>query len=326
MHRRLLVLAPLTAAAALVLAGCSGTASGAGTGDGRISIVASTDVYGQIAQVVGGDAVDVTSLIDSPTQDPHEYEASASDQLAVKSAGLLIENGGGYDPFFDALLQASGSSAPVIVAAEYSPAWPTPATADGTASTLGSDPHAQSDHADGQPEDFNEHVWYDPATAGRVANAIAAELSALDPAHATDFAANAATFGTGIQKLEDSLSAIAAAHAGAPVFITEPVPGYLLDAAKLENVTPDAFSEAVEAGTDVPPATLVEALGLIKGGGVKLVITNAQAAGAETTQVIDAANSAGVPTFAVMETLPDGLTYLQWMQNNIDELAQALGK
>ena len=110
------------------------------------------------------------------------------------------------------------------------------------------------------------------------------------------------------------------------MFVTEPVPVYLVIAAGLENVTPDAFSEAVEEGQDVPPATLLEALNLLESGDVRVVIANAQTGGAETTQVIDAAKSAAIPVLEFTETLPSGQTYLSWMTDNIAQLEEALAE
>ncbi len=99
---------------------------------------------------------------------------------------------------------------------------------------------------------------------------------------------------------------------------------YLVAAAGLENVTPDAFSEAVEEGQDVPPATLLESLTLLQDGGVRVVIQNTQTGGAETTQIIDEADAVGIPVIAFSETLPEGQTYISWMQANIEALAGAL--
>jgi len=109
----------IAAATALLLAGCTPTAPST-TDDGRLHIVASTNVYGSIAELIGGDLVEVTSLITSASQDPHSYEASAQDQLALSKADLVIENGGGYDPFIDTLLDASSSAAVVLTASEAS--------------------------------------------------------------------------------------------------------------------------------------------------------------------------------------------------------------
>ena len=74
MTTRILKLAAV-AASALLLAGCAGGATSAGTSTagGRVQVVASTNVYGSIAEAVGGDAVQVTSMIASVSQDPHDF-------------------------------------------------------------------------------------------------------------------------------------------------------------------------------------------------------------------------------------------------------------
>lgn len=333
LNRRLLPMIALSAVAALALAGCAGTGTTEPSGDGKVQVVASTDVYGQIAEEIGGDAIDVTSIITSASQDPHSFEATAQDQLAVSRADLVIENGGGYDSFVDSLVEASKSSAHVITAAEYSHDWPE----NEGHSDEGDDhdhaeesAHAEDDHAADEHaghdhiEGFNEHVWYDPHTIEHVAEAIAGELSELDPGNSATFEANAADFVAQIEGLEASLAQIEASDAGAGVFVTEPVPVYLTTAAGLDNLTPEAFSEAVEEGQDVPPATLLESLNLIESGSVRILIANAQTGGAETTQVIDAATAKGIPVLEFSETLPEGQTYISWMQQNIEALSGAL--
>lgn len=334
--RRLVLPAALAAASVLVLVGCAGT--GGQADDGRIPVVASTDVYGQIVEAIGGDLVDVTSIVSSGGQDPHSFEPSARDQLSVSRADLVVENGGGYDAFVDALIEATGSTAEVITAVEFSHAWP---DNDGhedadhedadDADDHGDD--TETDHADDDGHDhgdhdhvegFNEHVWYDPHTMLHVAEAIAEELTELSPADAATFAANLDDFNAGIAELEASLADLDATHAGAQIFVTEPVPLYLTDAAGLVNVSPEAFTEAVEEGQDVPPATLLEALKLLRDGAVEAVVANSQTGGAETTEVIGEADAAGIPVIEFAETLPDGQTYLSWMQANVEALEAAL--
>ena len=322
--RRSLPVLGLAAASALVLAGCASTAAGDGDdADGRLRVIASTNVYGQIAAEVGGDLVEVTSIVSNESQDPHSFEPSARDQLAVSKADLLIENGGGYDAFIDALIESSGTEAPVVTAVEYSHDWPENAGHDEENSDDAED-HAH-DHGDHEHvEGFNEHVWYDPHTIAHVAEAIATELGELSPDDAETFTANAEAFSGEIEGLEGSLEEIAAAHAGEKVFVTEPVPVYLVQAAGLENATPEKFSEAVEEGQDVAPATLLESLALVKGGDVRVVITNTQTGGAETQEIVDEADGLGIPVIAFSETLPEGETYISWMQANIEALNGAL--
>lgn len=338
--RRPLPLLGLAAASVLVLAGCaSGGTAGSGTPDGEqdagLSVVASTNVYGQIAEEVGGDLIEVTSIVTSASQDPHSFEPSAQDQLAISEADLIIENGGGYDAFVDALIESSGSEAPVVTAVEFSHDYPGDAgheeegsaedgaTEEGAAEEDHDHEHGD-EHGHEHIEGFNEHVWYDPHTVEHVAEAIAEELAALDPDNAETYTAGAEAFAGEIEGLEASLADLDATYGGAKVFATEPVPGYLFAAAGLEDVTPAEFSEAVEEGQDVPPATLLESLDLINGGEVALVATNTQTAGAETAQVVDAAEENGIPTVAFAETLPEGQTYISWMQANIEALEDAL--
>ena len=207
--RRLSTLLALGAASALTLTACAGTGGTPATSspaEATIGVVASTNVYGQIAEEIGGDAVTVTSIITSSAQDPHEFEPTAQDQLTVSEADLIIENGGGYDGFMDAMIEASGTTAPVITAATFNHDYP----AEGEVGEEGHD-HADEDgHDHAHIEGFNEHVWYDPHTMEHLAEAIAEELSTLDPDNADLFETNAAAFIDQIAGLEASLDEISA--------------------------------------------------------------------------------------------------------------------
>src|SRR6478735_5458023 len=173
-------------ASALALASCSSSSDDAS--GGRVDVVASTNVWGDLAEQVGGDLVDVTSIVDDPSADPHSYEASAQTQLALSKAALVVENGGGYDDFVDTMLDAVDNEPVVVNAVEVS----------------GKDTGG----------DLNEHVWYDFPTVRAVAGAIADELSSIDAAHASTYAANAATFQGKVDDLIAGTDAIKAEHAG----------------------------------------------------------------------------------------------------------------
>ncbi len=321
--------APLLLIPVLALAGCAATPSTT-TDDGTLQVVASTNVYGSIVESLGGEHVTVTSLIDSAAQDPHSYEASAQDQLAISKADLVIENGGGYDPFIDTLVDASGTSAVIISATD--------------ASALLDHDHAEDDHAEGEEEHadeehaeedegheghdhiegFNEHVWYSLHGIWHVAEVISEELTALDPDNAADYAANLTAFTGTLEQLEADAEALHAQTDGLNAAITEPVPLYLLEAAGFTNVTPDAFSEAIEEGTDVAPATLQQTLALFESGAVSLLAYNSQTASAETERVREAAEAAGVPVVEFTETLPDGADYLSWITDNLAAIKATL--
>lgn len=328
----------LAASVTLALAGCS-TASDA-TADDTLSVVASTDVYGDIAARIAGDAADVTSIITGAVQDPHSYEATARDQLAVAEADLVIENGGGYDAFMDTLLDASGTSALVLNASEISGLIEgdehdhEAEDADDEHTEDEGDDHSEEegdDHADeGDEHDhehiegFNEHVWYSFHAMEHLAEEIAEHLAELDPANAETFDTNLDGFLADLESLEAEAEALHTEAEGLSVAITEPVPLYLLEAVGLTNVTPDAFSEAIEEGDDLAPAVLQETLEIIEGGDVALLAYNSQTAGAETELVAEAATEAGVPLVEFTETLPEGADYVSWMSDNIAAIRAAL--
>ncbi|UAL29784.1 zinc ABC transporter substrate-binding protein [Nocardioides rotundus] len=301
---RTTALAPvLLIAAGVALAGCTAAPDTAGPPSAdTITVVASTTVYGDLAATIGGDAVEVTSIIDDPNKDPHEYEASAQNQLALSNAQVVIENGGGYDDFVDTMLDSAGNdSATVLDAVDISGK-----TAE-----------------DG--EELNEHVWYDFPTMLLVIDEIESAFARLDPDHAETFADNADALQADIEELIQREADLNAQYAGAGVAISEPVPLYLLEAVGLVNKTPDAFSEAIEEGSDVPPSVLLETLELFTGGEVELLAYNEQTTGPQTEQILEAANENDIAVVPVTETLPDGDTYVSWMSGNLDAIATALG-
>ena len=299
---RVITTSAILLTAALALTGCAGSGSSAEPTDGRIRIVASTNVYGDIARQIGGDAVAVTSLIDDPSQDPHSFEADGQVQLALSKAQIVLENGGGYDDFVDTLLKgANNKDATVLNAADISGLDQNPTKGE-----------------------FNEHLWYDFPVMQRVAEKIEATLSSLDASKKSTFEANTSAFVAKLDTLEAGEATIKAAHAGEGVAITEPVPLYLLDASGLVNKTPEKFSEAVEEGTDVSPLVLQQTLRLFSDHTVKVLVYNEQTSGPQTEQVLAAAKKAGVAIVPVTETLPTGKTYISWMTANLAAVSAAL--
>lgn len=316
----------LTSAAVLALAGCSATPTSDTEGDGTIQVVASTNVYGSIAAQIGGDRVDVTSIIESATQDPHSYEATARDRLTVQKADLVIENGGGYDAFVDSLLK-DADDPHVVTAVEFSHDFPGNEGHDEEGHDEAE--HDHSDDAEGHEghnhiEGFNEHVWFDPHTMIHVVEAISDELAELDPDGKADFEANAAKITADLEGFEADLEGLQAQAEGKTVFITEPLPGYLAAAAGLTDATPEGFAESVEEGSDVAPAVLLESLDVINSGTLTALLTNAQTGGAETQRVEEAAKDAGIPVVAFTELLADGSSYSEWMRDAIQSLAAAI--
>jgi zinc/manganese transport system substrate-binding protein len=294
----------------VALAGCAASGTPDGTVAAKasttasepnvVNVVASTDVYASIAQSIGGTAVNVTSFISDPDQDPHSYEASAQNQLAISKADLVIENGGGYDDFIDRMVKASHAKATVLNVVDMS----------GKKAAAG--------------QELNEHVWYDFPTVALLADKLATALTAIDGKNAPRFQANAKKFTDQVHRLVTQEESLKASYGGAGVAITEPVPLYMLEAVGLHNETPPAFSSAIEEGNDISARVLKQTMDLFTQGKVTALVYNEQTSGPISEQVKQAAAKANVPVVPVTETLPEGKSYLAWMTQNLRNLKQAL--
>lgn len=280
----------------LSLAACGGGNTSPTVSSGRVTVVTSTDVWGSVVSAVGGDQVSVTSIIHSPSADPHSYEATPADVLTTSRAELTLGNGGGYDDFFTKLTDQAPNARKLL-------AYDIAATGDD-----------------------NEHVWYSLPGVKKVADQVAAQLAQLRPAAARTFTANAEAFKQKVDALAARAVRIGASHPGAKVLETEPVPHYLVELAKLGDATPTDFSNAVEDESDVPPAALAAVDQLISGRRIQAVLDNEQTATPTTIQVVNRARVAGLPVVGVTETLPAGMTdYISWMTSEVDALAGAIG-
>jgi zinc/manganese transport system substrate-binding protein len=303
----------IVTAAALVLAGCAPTqpepepTAEPFTG---VTIVASTNVWGDIAKSIGGDRVQVVSIIDNFAQDPHSYEASARDQLAVNDADLIIANGGGYDPFMDALAKSAGNE---DIFYAYQP--DELAKEDEAAK----DEDHNHDHSEG-----NEHVWYDFHVVEDFAARLAGKLAALDSEYSSVYSDNLVVFQGEIEILEDRVAALSGKYSGSTVMTSEPVADYLLLEMGLENLTPKSFSQAIEEELDVSPKDLLEVKNLLKKKSIDVFVVNPQTGSVQIDALVALATQNGITVVELSELLPAGSRYFGWMDLNIANLEAAL--
>nr|WP_067820279.1 zinc ABC transporter substrate-binding protein [Nocardia inohanensis] len=278
------------------------------------TIVASTNVWGDIAKTVAGPDMKVESLISDPSVDPHSFEVSPAQAAKVQDAALVVYNGGGYDEFIDKAI--SGKNKKTVnafeIAGEGSHDAPTAAAKSGETG------HAH-DHGG-----TNEHVWYDVHIAGHVAEHIADALGEIDPAHKQGYAERATAFAGQLEGIEAITAKIAAEHPNQPVLQTEPLAYYLLLDAKADDRTPHSYQEAIEQGTDPSPADIAAVRDLLTGKQVRALVYNIQTEDKATEDLRATAEKAGVTVVEVTETLPAGTNYVQWMTGNAQSLAKAL--
>ncbi len=106
---------------------------------------------------------------------------------------------------------------------------------------------------------------------------------------------------------------------------TERVPGYLLEAAGLDIVTPSGFARAIEDGNEPSAADTHRMKDMVSGDHVRVLLYNAQATSAVTRSVRSDATAAGIPVIPVTETMPDGAaSYQGWQLQQATALLHAL--
>lgn len=278
------------ALAAFTLTGCAGQARWQ-KGTGPIKIVASTNVWGDIAYQIAGDQATVTALIDNVNQDPHSFEASARDQLALQEADIVIMNGGGYDDFVEALVEADET--PAILINAYV--------------------------ASGDDDTRNEHVWYSASQVKDVGNVIFSALETVDRNSTPIYESNLAEFEAQIKLIEIRTAEIANAFGGAKVFATEPLIYYLLQDTGMVDITPVEFSEAIEEERDVAPAVMLEAQDAVKQA--KFIAVNSSTRTAQIDQVLSEATATA---FGFGELLPQDPDTGEYQGDYFEMMASAL--
>jgi zinc/manganese transport system substrate-binding protein len=262
-----------------------------------IKVVAAESVYGDIASQIGGNKVEVTSILTSPTQDPHEFEASAATARSIADARVVVYNGADYDPWVVKLLTASRSrSRAVIEVAKLV--------------------HKRSGD--------NPHLWYDTAVVSALATTLASRLTQIDPAHRDDYAGRLDAFEASMAPLRGKITTLRKQYAGTPVTATEPLFDYMAEALGLK-MRNGRFQLAVMNGTEPSAAAIAAFEKGLRTRTVKVLLYNTQTTQALAERMRTIANEAGVPVVAITETEPAGQAYQAWMLAQLDALQRALG-
>jgi ABC-type Zn uptake system ZnuABC Zn-binding protein ZnuA len=282
--------------AALLAAGCSGS-GGAGDGDGRgdgLRVVATTTQVADLAANVGGDRVQVTSLL-KPGIDAHDYEPSPADIDAIARADLVVQNGVGLEEWLGDTIESSGFAGPVVDASQG----------------------VRLRQVDGEAD---PHIWQDPGNARRMAANIERGLAAAEPADASAFAANLAAYTKELEALDAEVERQIDSLANTKVVTNHDAFGYYLDRYGLElvgSVIPSFDTSAELSGRDIR-----DLVAKIRATGVKAIFseTSLPPRAAETI-----GREAGVKVVVGDDALygdalgppgSDGDTYLKMIRHN----------
>lgn len=282
---------------AVALGGC-GAPVNASSG-GKLQVVAAENFWGSIASQLGGTRVNVTSIVNNPNADPHEYQSNTVTARTLITARYVILNGAGYDSWARNMLDANSVDARKVL----------------TVATLL-----------GKKNGDNPHFWYDPDDVTAVANQITKDYQALDPPGASYFAHENAAFQTiALKPYHDTLAAIKARFAGQRVGSTESIFAYMAQSLGLDLISPPDFMDAVSEGNDPPAASVATFEQQLQQQQITVLVYNTQTSTNITNAMRQMATQAGIPVVGMSETLePVGATFQAWQVSQLDALETAL--
>ncbi len=164
------------------LVGCGSASSADLAGDdGRLQVVTTIGQIADVVENVGGEHVSVSSLM-GPGTDPHLYLASARDVERLAEADIIFYNGLFLEAQMEDILEQLAQSQNVV------------------AVSSGVDP-ARLLPSPNYANEFDPHIWFDVSLWADAVRTVQATLAAADPAHETDYAANATAYLAQLEQL-----------------------------------------------------------------------------------------------------------------------------
>jgi zinc/manganese transport system substrate-binding protein len=307
----------LGALLALVLAGCGGGDGGGGPGDGRVEVVASYSILGDLVENVGGEKVEVTTLV-GPNGDAHTFEPAPSDNAELAEAEVVFQNGLGFEPWLGDLYESSGSEAARVAVADPIE----PLTIAEEEHGHGGDEHGEEDHAEVDP-----HVWHDVDNAVLMVESIRDALSGADPANAGSYRRNAEEYVSDLEALDADVreKVDSIPEDDRVLFTSHDTFGYFAERYGFEVDTALA-SASTEAG-DPSAGQTAELVEKIERSGVPAIFAdNVSDAGVMERIASEAGVDLAPPLYtdALGEPGSEGGTYVGMVRYNVSTMSEAL--
>ncbi len=249
----------------------------------KITIVASTDFYVEIAKTVVGEHGTATAIIKDANVSPEDYEPTTTVAKKVSGADIVLANGLGYDAWLNKLAKTSKNTKLIRVGEDVL----------------------------NKKTGVNPHLWNDPETMSKTANYLATKLGKKDPKNRDYYKKNAKKYVASLKPVNELITKISKKADGQTVAQTEPVFEYMLDALGYKIMDTD-FSEAIEEGNDPSPATLAALKSAITNHKIAFFVNNTQTSSSTVSNLIDLAKKNDIPVVNVTETIPNGENYVSW--------------
>lgn len=299
----------------LLVAGCAAAEPAAmGPAAGRLQVVATTTVIGDIVREVGGDALDLSVILPAGA-DPHSFEPAPQDVAMIATADVVFVNGLGFEGPLLAVIENSAATAHVVELSAGVDAIPAAAEPE----------EAEAADEDGRGQ-FDPHVWFDPQIVGQWTAVIEQTLAELAPAQADGFTANAGRYRQQLQELDQWIAVqVAQIPAERRLLVTEHntlayfARRYSFEVAGV--VIPGASSLAEPSAQE-----LVELTNHIRDLGVPAIFvgTTLSPKVAEQVAAETGARLVAIYTDSLSDSSGPAATYLELMRVDVERITAAL--
>ncbi len=296
MHRiARIAIAALASVGMLASVAACGSGQSTSEKNGTIEVAASVNQWGTVAKALGGDNVNVTSIINSTNVDAHDYEPTTSDIAKLQKSQVIIVNGAGYDAW--AVKAAQTANATIVNAAEVG----------------------------GVNDGENPHVWFSADVRKAVAQAITEAYEQADAAKKNDFDKMNDQWTAEENNVESKIAEVKQKTDGLAYAATESVASYLAEDMGLADATPSGYARATANESEPTPTDIKQFTDVLKAGEIKLLVVNTQEESELTGKITDAAKSVEVPMVELTEQMPEQYDSLTaWMEGLVDAFSQAI--
>lgn len=296
MHRiARIAIAALASVGMLASVAACGSGQSTSEKNGTIEVAASVNQWGTVAKALGGDNVNVTSIINSTNVDAHDHEPTTSDIAKLQKAQVIIVNGAGYDAW--AVKAAQTANATIVNAAEVG----------------------------GVNDGENPHVWFSADVRKAVAQAITEAYEQADAAKKNDFDKMNDQWTAEENNVESKIAEVKQKTDGLAYAATESVASYLAEDMGLADATPSGYARATANESEPTPTDIKQFTDALKAGEIKLLVVNTQEESELTGKITDAAKSVEVPMVELTEQMPEQYDSLTaWMEGLVDAFSQAI--
>jgi zinc/manganese transport system substrate-binding protein len=276
----------------------SGNLSPSTKSTGKLQIVAAENFWGSLILQLVGTHAQVFTIVTDPNADPHEFESTTADAIAIANANYVIVNGAGYDDWALKLISANSNPDQQIL---------------NVANLVGA--HVGS----------NPHFWYDPTYVNVTIHQMYTDLISLNQSDTAYFTQQYANLNASLAPYNQQINNIKRQFAGTEVAATESVFVYLANATGLNLVSPSAFMQAVSEGNDPPAQSIVQFQQQLQSGNVKVLVYNSQTVTPITGEMESIATQNNITLVPITETVaPPNTPFQDWMNSELTSIQNAL--